>query len=200
MHERIAAVKSHATVVKLRLVAVLAVLAATLGQANLQAAPPDEKSISAEAREVRNIRATLDALYDAFSFDAGGAPDWDGLRKLFLPGASFVDPVKPGTPPRAVGAEEFLAKFRSWVETNPKAKAGFRERIVAVRLDHFGHVAHAYVTFEGYVPAVGTAETHGLDSVQLVLDGGDWKVASFTTQYESPELPLPDRFSPPAPR
>jgi hypothetical protein len=181
----------------------LAVLAAVIVSClpiSAAAEPPSQPKATDEAAIARDIRAKLDALYQAFSFDAGGAPDWEGLRKLFLPGASFVDPVKPGTPPQAVGAEEFLAKFRSWVETNPKAKAGFRERIVAVRLDHFGHVAHAYVTFEGYVPAVGTAETHGLDSIQLVLDGGDWKVASFTTQYESPELPLPDRFSPPAPR
>jgi hypothetical protein len=183
-----------------RRLAVLALVAACCLPIPAAAEPSSQPKATDEAAIARDIRATLDALYQAFSFDAGGAPDWEGLRKLFLPGASFVDPVKPGTPPQAVGAEEFLAKFRSWVETNPKAKAGFRERIVAVRLDHFGHVAHAYVTFEGYVPAVGTAETHGLDSIQLVLDGGDWKVASFTTQYESPELPLPDRFSPPAPR
>ena len=180
----------------LRLVAFAALIViGSLAVAPIAAEPPNQAKPADDAAAVRDIRATLDALYEAFSFDAGGAPDWEGLRKLFLPGASFVDPVKPGTPPRAVGAEEFLAKFRTWVETTEKAKAGFRERIVAVRLDHFGHVAHAYVTFEGYVPGAAAAETRGLDSIQLLLDGGFWKVASFTTQYESPELPMPARFA-----
>jgi hypothetical protein len=177
-----------------RRLAVLALAAVSCLPIPAAAEPPNQPKAADEAATARNLRATLDVLYQAFSFDAGGAPVWDGLRKLFLPGASFVDPVRPGTPPRAVGAEEFLGKFRTWVETNPKAKAGFRERIVAVRLDHFGHVAHAYVTFEGYVPGTAAAETRGLDSIQLLLDGGAWKVASFTTQYESQDLPLPDRF------
>lgn len=183
-----------------RRLAVLALVTVCCLAIPAMADPSSQPKVMDEAATARNLRATLDALYEAFSFDAGGAPDWDGLRMLFLAGASFVDPVKPGTPSRAVGAEEFLGKFRTWVETNPKAKAGFRERIVAVRLDHFGHVAHAYVTFEGYVPGAAAAETRGLDSIQLLLDGGAWKVASFTTQYESPELPLPDRFTAPLPR
>lgn len=153
------------------------------------------------APEVRDVREILERLYAAFSFDAGAQPDWDAQRALFLPGAVFVDPVKEGVPPRGAGAEEFLAKFRAWVET-PEMKKGFRERILEARIDLYGHVAHAYVSFEGYVPGAADgdrakAATRGLDSIQLVLDGRDWKVASFTTQYERPGLPLPRRFRAP---
>lgn len=146
----------------------------------------------------QDIRAVLDALYVCFSFDAGGQPDWPAMKALFLPGAAFVDPIKVGVPPRGKSATEFVDGFQRWVATDPKLKAGFRERIVAVRIDHFGSIAHAFVTFEGYVPgpAAAKAETRGVDSIQLVLEGRDWKVASFTTQYEEPGLTLPDRFGP----
>lgn len=147
-----------------------------------------------DAQVTRAIRRTLDSLYEAFSFNAGGTPDWAAMRVLFLPGAAFVDPVKPGTPPHAIGADEFLKNFRRWVETTPKGKAGFREKIVAARIDHFGRVAHAYVTFEGYASGKAAVEERGLDSIQLVLDGAQWKVASFTTQYEEPGLAMPARF------
>lgn len=177
-----------------RLIVLAVLLIAGSASLHAEPAPPAH---AAEEQEAGKVRRTLDALYEAFSFDAGGAPDWEGLRSLFLPGAAFVDPVKPGVPPKGIGADAFLANFRNWVETNPKAKAGFRERIVAARVDHFGHLAHAYVTFEGYVPGATTAETRGLDSIQLVLDGDLWKVASFTTQYEEPGLPLPGRFRTP---
>jgi len=147
----------------------------------------------------RDIRRTLDTLYAAFSFNAGAEPDWATQRAVFLPGAAFVDPVTPGTAPRAIGADEFLANFRRWVITDSTLRGGFRERIVTLRIDHFGHVAHAYVTFEGFVPQPGVstppARTRGVDSVQLVRDDhGRWRVASFTTQYEGPGAPLPARF------
>jgi len=144
------------------------------------------------------IGRTLEKLYRAFCFDPGREPDWQAMESLFLPGAAFVDPVKPGKPPRAIGAEEFLANFKTWVKS-PEMNKGFHERIVATRIDHFGHLAHVYVTFEGYVPGSAKAETRGLDSIQFVLDGEIWKLASFTTQYESPDLPLPARFAAPRP-
>lgn len=139
------------------------------------------------------IRAVLDRLYLSFSFDAGGQPDWPAMQALFLPGAAFVDPIKVGVPPRGKPAAEFLEGFQSWVATDPKLKAGFRERIVAARIEHFGRIAHAFVTFEGYVPgpAAAKAETRGVDSIQLVLEGSAWKVASFTTQYEEPGVTVP---------
>lgn len=147
----------------------------------------------------RGIRRTLDTLYAAFSFNAGAEPDWATQRALFLPGAAFVDPVTPGTSPRAMGADEFLANFHLWVRTDSTLRDGFRERIVTLHMDHFGHVAHAYVTFEGFVPQPGLAtppaRTRGVDSIQLVRDEhGVWRVASFTTQFEGPGAVLPARF------
>jgi hypothetical protein len=122
----------------------------------------------------RDIRRTLDALYAAFSFNAGAEPDWSTQRALFLPGAAFVDPVAAGIAPRAIGVEEFLANFHRWVTTDSTLR-------------------------EGFVPKPGMAtppaRPRGVDSVQLVCDDhGMWRVASFTTQYEGPGAPLPARF------
>ena len=140
------------------------------------------------------IDATLAALYQAFSFDKGKEPEWSVMRSLFLEGASFVDPISDATQPRAIGVEAFITNFREAVKSAPAFRDGFRERLVAARVDHFGHVAHAYVTFEGFVPGERRARTRGVDSIQLVLSGTRWMVASFTTQYEKRDLPLPSRF------
>jgi len=118
---------------------------------------------------------------------------WAAMRSRFVPGAAFVDPVQPPTAPRAIDLETFVAQFRQWVEGTPKGRAGFRERIVVARIDAFGHIAHAYATFEGFAPGQAVAE-RVVDSIQLVFDDTAWKVASFTTQYEAPGLPMPARF------
>ena len=151
------------------------------------AAPP-------ASHELAGIHQLLDALYESFCFEVGGEADWEGMRVLFAEGAAFVAPITDAAPPRAVGAETFLADFRAWSTGTAVSTTGLHERIVHARVDVFGAIAHAYVTFEGFVPPDGPATTRGVDSIQLVRDGGRWLVASFTSQFENAELPLPARF------
>lgn len=156
----------------------------------------------AEAEIAREqVRATLDELYAAFCFDAGGEADWDTLRALAVDGAVWYAPSTAGETPRSFDTARFLADFRDAIRREPGLVAGFHERIVHARIDTFGGVAHAWVAFEGFVPGTTVVRTRGLDSIQLLLDddgshaGGRWRVASFTTQYESPERTLPRRFT-----
>ncbi len=143
--------------------------------------------------ETRAIQETLDALYVAFCFDAGGEADWDAMRALFAEGAAFVAPFGEDETPRAVGEERFVEDFREFIRGSPLRETGFHERITHARVDVFGGVAHAYVVFEGFVPGE-PASRRGLDSIQLVRAGERWLVASFTTQYEGEGNALPERF------
>lgn len=140
------------------------------------------------------VRATLDELYAAFCFDAGGEADWDKLRELAVAGAVWFAPSVDGQAPRTFDTAAFLADFRDAIRSEPGLAAGFHESIVAARIDAFGGIAHAWVAFEGFVPGTRTVRTRGLDSLELLFDRGRWRVASFTTQYESGELTLPRRF------
>lgn len=152
------------------------------------AAPP-------ESPETRAITASLEELYRAFCFDAGEGAEWDAIRDLAADGAVFVAPSAPGKAPRAAGIEDFLRDFQSYVASDAVRATGLHERITHTRIDFFGRVAHAYVAFEGFLPTTNEIVSRGLDSIQLVLDGERWKVVSFTTQYESAELLLPERFT-----
>jgi pimeloyl-ACP methyl ester carboxylesterase len=140
------------------------------------------------------IDSTLTRLYRAFSFEKGREPEWTTIRSAFLSGATIVDPIQERTLPHAIGVTEFIEEFRNAVKREASFREGFAERIVATRVDQYGHIAHAYVTFEGYVPGDTTARTRGVDSIQLILAGDDWKVASFITQFENKDLPLPPAF------
>lgn len=144
--------------------------------------------------ELRAVEATLEELYRAFCFDAGGEADWDAMRALFADGAVFVAPFAAGETPRAVGADAFLDDFRAWVASEAMRATGLHERIVIARIELFGSIAHAWITFEGFVPGEPAPRTLGLDSLQLVRDGGRWKLVSFTTQYAGEALPLSERF------
>jgi hypothetical protein len=183
--------------VKLRLqrIVVLGFVGLTCALLGCRASRPSPDVAQArESAELRAIRASLDELYRAFGFDAGGEPDWRTMEELFVEGAAFVAPFGPAQTPRAVRAAEFRADFERYVASDSVRATGLHERILHARIDGFGVVAHAFVAFEGFEPHSGALRTRGLDSLQLLLDRGRWRVVSFTTQYESADEPLPPRF------
>lgn len=136
----------------------------------------------------------IDTLYATFEFEAQREPDWDAMGAQFLEGAAFVSPASPRQTPTAADSATFLADFKSWVRTGEYHSTGLYERVLAVRVELFGGIAHAWVAFEGFLPGTGEVKTRGLDSIQLVKDKQHWKLASFSTQYASEEAPLPERF------
>lgn len=153
----------------------------------------------APANDVAAVRASIDELYRAFGFAPRGEPDWRAMSELFVAGAVFVAPFEPGQTPRAAQEREFFDDFRRFVASDSVRESGLHERILGARVDLYGVVAHAYVSFEGFEPLTGRARTRGLDSIQLLLDRGRWRVVSFTTQYASSSQPLPARFVDPSP-
>lgn len=170
-----------------RILPATVMVAASLACRSVEAPAPHEHG-------TEEARAMVERLYRAFCFDAGGEADWTTMRSLFAPGASFVDPFPPGRQPVAVDAERFLASFAAWCRAEEVRSTGLHERIMSLRLERCGGIAHAWVGFEGFQPIDGRLRTRGVDSLQLVLDRGEWKLASFTTQYSTDDAPLPSRW------
>lgn len=152
-----------------------------------------QPSTASDAR--LSLERLIDDLYVAFSFDANGEANWDALRSVFAEGATFFAPVAPGGKPVGVDGETFLRDFQGFIAGSPLAKTGYHERALHTRIDSYGTIAHAWVSFEAFVPGE-EADRRGVDSIGFMLDGGEWKLVSFTTQYESGDLPLPGRFLP----
>jgi len=160
----------------------LALVAPIFVLAGVTACQAPARSIE-ESPDHASIRSSLSDLYTAFCFDPGEQADWEAQRSLFAEGATFVAPFAPGTTPRAVDTEQFLADFQQFIRTSPLGESGYHERITDLDIESFGGIAHAFVSFEGFVPGE-PADRRGIDSIQLVRDGDAWLVASFTTQYE----------------
>lgn len=143
--------------------------------------------------DVREVRAVVERLYEAFCFDAGGQADWQTIEASCLPDGVYAAPCAPGSSPRLGDRSVFLADFRAWVASDA-ARSGLHERILAARIERCGGMAHAFVAFEGVDPASGERKTLGVDSLVLLDDHGRWKVASFATQYADASAGLPRRF------
>lgn len=146
--------------------------------------------------EASTPEAVVEALYRAVSFEPGGGPDWQRLRSLMLPGAVLAQPVRGGDEVELLTVDEFIERFQKELGGSPLREAGFRETIARTETTRFGRIAHCHVVFE---PRTGgdsaTPLGRGVDSIELVMTGGRWWIASIATELEQPGRPIPESFA-----
>ncbi|HEY9282469.1 MAG TPA: hypothetical protein VIP46_03350, partial [Pyrinomonadaceae bacterium] len=166
---------------------------------------PQQPTPAANPADVSTIDAIIGALYDVISGPAGQRRDWDRFRSLFAPGARLIPtgPRRPaGTPadapltgneeyaPRALTPEEYVQRSGPFLEGQ-----GFFERETARRTEQFGHIAHAFSTYEGKVKSADAKPfVRGINSIQLVNDGRRWWIVTVFWEAETERTPLPEKY------
>ena len=171
--------------------AALAALAASPRTAAAQdaAAAAPRATPAARPEDVASIDAILDALYAVISGNAGAPRDWDRMRSLFIPGARLI----PTRPTAAGGAEARVMTLEQWIEGAEGyfRQTGFHEREIGRRVERYGNVAHAFSAYES-LHAPGEAPfARGVNSIQLLKDGGRWWVVTIFWDAERPGNPVP---------
>lgn len=135
-------------------------------------------------------------MYEAISFPADGAPDWERARGLFLPEARLTLPNMPrheGIYSRSV--EEWIADFEASRADWPDK--GFFEIETAARAVRFRDLAHVLSAYESRF-SQDDAEPfmRGLNSFQLVRHAeatdGRWRIAAIAWDVEAEGADLPD--------
>ncbi|HEY0375958.1 MAG TPA: hypothetical protein VGC87_03285 [Pyrinomonadaceae bacterium] len=160
---------------------------------------------AANPADVASVDSILAALYDVISGPAGQKRDWDRFRSLFAPGARLIPtgPRRaPGTAPdapltgkeeygsRAFTPEEYIERSRPFLE-----ERGFFEREAARRTEQYGHIVHAFSTYESRHKADDPKPfMRGINSIQLMNDGRRWWVVTIFWEGETEKTPLPEKY------
>ncbi|HEX7051845.1 MAG TPA: hypothetical protein VF188_16685 [Longimicrobiales bacterium] len=151
-------------------------------------APP-----AADPADVASIDAIIAAVYDVISGPAGEPRDWDRMRSLFVPGARLIPVRVPESgPARAMqlSVEDYIERAGPQLE-----EGGFFEREVANRTERYGHIAHVFSTYESRRTAEDPEPfARGINSFQLLYDGGRWWIVTIYWDAERPGQPIPDRY------
>lgn len=166
---------------------------------------PVPQAPAANPADVASIDSIIAALYDVISGPAGKKRDWDRFRSLFASGARLIPtgprPL-PGAKPDApltgkeeyaahvLTPEDFIARSSSLLE-----ERGFFEREIARRTEQYGHIAHAFSTYESR-HKVDDAKPfqRGINSIQLMNDGKRWWVVSIFWEGETDKISLPEKY------
>lgn len=158
-----------------------------------QARPPTGRP---RPGDVASPESLVAALYDVISGPADEERDWDRFRGLFLSDARLIMGRRPDGGPGA-GEELAVADIEEFIPaaTAQYAEDGFWEREIAGRVDRFGHVAHAWSTFETRVGSPDSEPVgQGINSVQMVREAGRWRIAAITWDVELPGQRIPREY------
>ncbi len=156
--------------------------------------------------DVTTIDGILAAVYDVISGPAGQRRDWERMRTLFAPGARLMPTAVVPPADSASGAGEgfatqvleidgYVARAGKYLEEN-----GFFESESARRVETYGHIAHAWSTYESrHKPDDPEPFARGINSIQLMHDGRRWWLLSIFWEAETPRTPIPEKYLKSAP-
>ncbi len=152
------------------------------------------KPPTAHPGDVASIDAILTTVYSVISGPAG-VRDWDRFRSLFIPEARLI---AVGFNPQgefqktAMDVEGYISRAGGYFMEN-----GFFENEIARRTERFGHIAHAFSTYESRHRADDERPfSRGINSFQLMNDGVRWWVVTIYWEAETPELAIPEKYLP----
>ena len=176
------------------LVAALAVLGPATN------AQPDGTTTQAATRaDGESIDALVAAMYDVLSGPADEPRDWDRFRSLFAEGGRMV-PMQPDASgawhPQVTSLDDYTGNFDQIMAEHPAFQGkGFYESEAARRTERFGTIATVWSTYEGRFAADDAQPfMRGVNTLDLVRVGDEWKVLQVLWQQETPDLPLPTEY------
>ncbi|MEX2243312.1 MAG: hypothetical protein WD716_05630 [Fimbriimonadaceae bacterium] len=139
--------------------------------------------------------SVIKALYDVISGPIEKKRDAYRFRALFHESAKMVsvgDAVDGKVRHQVITVEDYVTRSFPMLE-----RIGFFETEVKRVTETYGNVVHVFSTYES---RRGTKESQpfarGINSVQLMNEGGKWLVMSIVWQNESASTPIPAKYLP----
>ena len=135
---------------------------------------------------------TVETLYSVISGPVGQARDWDLFRELFIDGArmTIVAPAEEGGERIiTLSPEDYIERAGPQLVEN-----GFIETELDRRTYAYGGMATVLSTYEGRYDLTGEVMAVGLNTLVIVKEGENWKVASIAWRPATEDWPLERAF------
>ncbi|UCC23939.1 MAG: hypothetical protein JSU98_09385 [Gemmatimonadales bacterium] len=137
--------------------------------------------------------AVVKRLYELISGPADEGRDWSAVRDLFVPTALLRSELVLPDGRRQSGCWTVPA-FCEAAAADYRAQ-GFWEDEICAQTQRFGQIAHVWSTYES---RVGSPEAEplgrGINSVQLLEQGGEWRITGLVFQIERGTGGIPEEF------
>jgi hypothetical protein len=138
---------------------------------------------------------TLDEFVKALDAAVSGPGDKDRtcMRQLFVSDGRLipVGKAKDGTiTPRILNVEDWITRVKA------RGSQPFYEHQIKYASDVYGNIAHLWSTYEVRPTPVGKVEVRGINSIETVFDGTEWKAVEIVWQAETADTQIPSKYLP----
>ena len=145
------------------------------------------------AYDLGEIDKVINNFYSYLTFKEKETPKLDKLKYIFYGKGLFVN--NNADDPKSYTLLQFIDVIHTQVRTG-KVLA-FKEEELSSKVELFGKIAHCLSTYEsGYI--LNGREDYitkrGINSIQLIKEKGNWKIASVIWNEENEELKLPEKY------
>lgn len=133
-------------------------------------------------------------LYASVTFEPGTLPDWDYVRKFFIPEAVFGG-RQTRTSMAVLDLDGFVAWWEVDIEKHKMKERGFKESVEKLKKTVYGNIAQVFVVYKArfWTPEDSPGQL-GLDSFSLMKRDGRWWVVSIANDVITPDNPLPEEL------
>lgn len=164
----------------------------------LAAAGPAMAQVAPRPADVESPEAIVLAAYAVIAREPGASFDWDRFRSLFLPEARLISNTE-----QRQGSFDVLTpeEFIAWVDgaTPPPGSdsdQGFQEEQIASQVVRYGDIAHVFSTYQKHFWGSDEILGRGINSFQLVHNGGRWWIVGIIWDEENGAGPIPAEYLP----
>ena len=169
--------------------------AAAAGVLTILVFVPAVRAQDQRAKDTATPESIVAAAYESLERQPGGDFDWDRFRGLFLPEARFI----PNTEQRGgtfsvISTEEFIDWIASGTTIGGADDRGFAESGVHNVIERYGDVAHVFSTYEKHYWGETEILGRGINSFQLVNQGGRWWIVGTVWDEDYAAGPIPARY------
>ena len=126
--------------------------------------------------EIELVNTTVSRFFEALSFEKGTQPNIEKISDLFVTGGLLINCNEES--PKAFTVVQFIEHFKGLYGQGEITS--LHEREVHHKTKVYEHIAHRYSFYEARNSPEEEPFAVGINSIQLVKIGADWKIASFT--------------------
>ena len=138
--------------------------------------------------------ATLDQLIKAIDAAVSGPANKDRtcFRALFLPETRLI-PLRH-MPDGSY--QPHVLTVDDWIDAVAKrGNDSLTEKQIKVETQTYGHIAHLWSTYET-ASAKDNRTDRGINSIQAIFDGKQWRIIQIVWQAENPTEKVPEKYLP----
>ena len=146
---------------------------------------------------IATVKSELDQLiaefFSAVSFEEGGAPQFENIRKLFIESGLLIKNVS--STPEISTVSQFIAPRQASFNSGELTR--FNETELSESTEIFGNVAHRFHAYAKSGTMNGASfSARGMISTQFVRTPSGWKISAMAWDDERPGLSIPTDYEP----